>query len=1412
MIAGQRKHEWQWTAVERKATNLDQRLKSLIMSVLPDDQMNYVINYLIAKSTWDDLILYHEGSSDVKESRVMDQKLCYNTFKFKEGETLTQTFTRYKSLMNELVNDDIKLSKLEINTGFVNGLPKKWLSFCQSLKNTNHVKDSELASLFDSLDDEEDTRSSHEFLNDLEEEYKARALLAKSKRLFKKGTQRFSSAKATDQTECHNCGKKGYFARDCWSKTSVSSYQSPFRPRTLSPSLHKPELRHTKDFEAKYNKVKAKLVLLSSSSSASKASMVKNKGLNAEAYEWDKEKVSSDDNEMVKVKVPMALAEENDVVSKEGAINDEWVKISMRKKRTLEVDQLTKDPSNSGLKELVFVKSSADDTKVTIPDVERPLLFEAEGFILLNCDNGRILPYESQRNTTDSSVAVNDSLAIDYNSADEFLVCIIPLPPLKKLDGVEPIFGPKTLKSILRSKSTFKAEAFKDVTINEISSALARGNKSSLASKVHSDPAERKINPRNPQHAFKKCKACGSLNHTTTDHYDIEWFKRSKALQAKKAKALKSTRSESSNANRSKTPTKRISQNFSSLYTPKQNGVAERKNTLIEGARTMLSGSVFSKQYWIEAVATAYYTKNRSTIMKRHLKTPYEIFRAGMLIKAMAKELNAALAHECLFVDFLFEEEPKKVFMNKRDETAIVIKHKARLVAQGYNQQEGINYDKTFAPVVRVEVIKIFLAFSTYINFIVYQMDVKSALLNGKLKEEVYVKQLLGFESMKTPMVLLNNLRPDLNGKAINKTQHRGMIRSLMYLTTSRPEIQFSTCLCARYQANPKESYLTAVKRIFRKSTSGACQLLGGKLVCWSAKKQQSVAMSSAEAEYVAAARCCANILWMKSQLTDYGIMYEKTMVCNDRVQWGDRAKETLKKSCLPPRWRLLMGQINQCVGGKTYGLDQISNKDATILYCLANGVHVDYAKIIWEDLIHKLNKKTKEKFVPYPSVHNWILKPNQPEEPPFTDHMKAICNLDIPMKSKDPKYSSPTKEVPQGKNTRARSGLRRKQSSKHIYESTTKASKSQSGHLKKETKSSSAIDTSPSHPSPPIPMDMMLQQILQLKLILEYLLLRIPYLNNMESEVDDISRKVKLEDLTDILKDTRSAFFTLDSPTDEPIIVLDESEEEENAENAKDTKDNLPQKKELEQTKVIAEVKEALMKAKSSYPDINHLTELLVKLKTLDSLLGLLKTVTNTLNKFVTLVENASGANTTGVPSTDKATASPAEGEKDADTNMKNELVDLLGIDIITQYYNKKLLYGRYCEKMKKRRQSSKIINCEVLTKKAPISLKVYREDAIAEVIEKFKASNLQLAEWGEVVQACPDRKENGWKSIYELIKTRIEYFEQTKKELHIDFNKYLQEQDPLDELNVAVRISRLRFFIVDHEVRIIVIVVYSL
>ncbi|GJS86161.1 hypothetical protein Tco_0752702 [Tanacetum coccineum] len=441
---------------------------------------------------------------------------------------------------------------------------------------------------------------------------------------------------------------------------SIPSYLSPFQPKLLHSSEHKHESRHTKDFEAKYNKVKAKLTLLSSSVSALSSSSGKNKGLIAESYDWDKEEVSSDDNEVPKVKARMALADEKRVnVSKESAKNGEWIKISMKKilvlkqvkldlltihhvnteilkenqnlknelkeltsitkawlnssnkvnqciseqiptqkNKILGIDQLTIDTFSSGPKDLVFIKSSADNLEVSITGSNKSKLSEAEDSTLSNHDTSKH-----------------------------------PLPLLEKLTSTEPVSGPKTIKSILKSKSIFKAETLKGITINEASSAPARGNKGSSASKTNSAPAgklknvkieddpplaivmkelnelklqisknnssyfrnknsqqtykaaipfpscihygyndhksddyvyypiceicgsydhdthgynmiislRRGIKSRNPQHVTKNYKTCGSSVHTTFDHNDIEWFRKKEALQAKKVESFKAS-------------------------------------------------------------------------------------------------------------------------------------------------------------------------------------------------------------------------------------------------------------------------------------------------------------------------------------------------------------------------------------------------------------------------------------------------------------------------------------------------------------------------------------------------------------------------------------------------------------------------------------------------------------------------------------------------------------------------------------------------------------------------------------------------------------------------------------------------------------------------------------------------------
>ncbi|GJU95293.1 hypothetical protein Tco_1320049, partial [Tanacetum coccineum] len=333
-------------------------------------------------------------------------------------------------------------------------------------------------------------------------------------------------------------------------------------------------------------------------------------------------------------------------------------------------------------------------------------------------------------------------------------------------------------------------------------------------------------------------------------------------------------------------------------------------------------------------------------------------------------------------------------------------------------------------------------------------------------------------------------------------------------------------------------------------------------------------------------------------------------------------------------------------------------------------------------------------------SVHNWALKPKQTERPPFTDHIKAICNLDVPVDSKTPKPFSHTKEVPQGKKPGAKSGLRRKQFSKHTSESKTKVSKSKTGQSEKETQSSSILHlpkpsftykqcffhlNSEFAPGYDASTDSTTKVDPGLSALNDSITSQQG--TNEDFRADEISKKIKLEDLSNLLKDTRSAFFTPDSPQDEPIIVLDESEEEEVSKD-KDTHESshdvpkdtstphppspksaqiqdlmaqpelskllashnfssfLPTKpKELPSkfTKLFGEIKELKHHVKDMEIKLpRDLKEIPTKLeyftstipsltsqkqlKTLDSLPSLLNKVTETLNRFSTVVENASG------------------------------------------------------------------------------------------------------------------------------------------------------------------------------------------
>ncbi|GJS14163.1 retrovirus-related pol polyprotein from transposon TNT 1-94 [Tanacetum coccineum] len=310
----------------------------------------------------------------------------------------------------------------------------------------------------------------------------------------------------------------------------------------------------------------------------------------------------------------------------------------------------------------------------------------------------------------------------------------------------------------------------------------------------------------------------------------------------------------------------------------------------------------------------------------------------------------------------------KWIYKVKLNDYGDVLKNKACLVAKGYRQEEGLDFEESFTPVAILEAIRIFLANAASKNMIVYQMDVKTTFLNGELKDsltqikfplaqgfskgvvdptlfirktgkhtlhvQIYVDDIifastdpkdcdrfsnemsskfqmsmmgqisffLGLQisqnprgifinqskyaneilkkfdlhksnPIDTPMVERTKLDEDLSGIPVDQTQYRSMIGSLMYLTASRPDLVFAVCMCARYQSKPTKKHLEAVKRVFR-------YLQGSINIGLWYSKDTAMALTAyadadhAEAEYIAMSGCCAQILWMRSQLSDYGFAY----------------------------------------------------------------------------------------------------------------------------------------------------------------------------------------------------------------------------------------------------------------------------------------------------------------------------------------------------------------------------------------------------------------------------------------------------------------------------------------------------------------------------------------------------------
>nr|GEX46093.1 retrovirus-related Pol polyprotein from transposon TNT 1-94 [Tanacetum cinerariifolium] len=323
-----------------------------------------------------------------------------------------------------------------------------------------------------------------------------------------------------------------------------------------------------------------------------------------------------------------------------------------------------------------------------------------------------------------------------------------------------------------------------------------------------------------------------------------------------------------------------ISHETSVARSPQQNGVVERRNrTLIEAARTMLIYAQAPLFLWVEVVATVCFTQNRSIIRLRHGKTPYELMHGkqpdlsyfhvfgalcyptndGKNVEIQSPVIQQDVGNDHLDIevahmgnDPLHGVSITEIYKVKLDELGGILKNKTRLVARGYRQEERIDFEESFAPVARLEAIRIFLVYAAHMNMVICQMDVKTVFLNGNLREDVYVSQSDGFVDpdnpnhmyklkkalyrlkqaprawydmlssflisqdfskilMDTSMVEKSKLDKDKEGKIVDPSHYHGMIGTL-----SRPDLQFAICMCARYHARPTEKHLHAVKRIIR--------------------------------------------------------------------------------------------------------------------------------------------------------------------------------------------------------------------------------------------------------------------------------------------------------------------------------------------------------------------------------------------------------------------------------------------------------------------------------------------------------------------------------------------------------------------------------------------------------------------
>nr|GEW02129.1 uncharacterized mitochondrial protein AtMg00810-like [Tanacetum cinerariifolium] len=661
-----------------------------------------------------------EGSHDTNvpkfdEDDFSTLRLKFNAFKALEGEKVNGTFTRLRSLLNDLKNNGVLISKAEVNATFVNSLPRKWLSMNQTHRANNSIKNDTLAALYgkynyeeglidqiyksqsskfsfqskslisnptmpdNDSDIKEDQRNNSEFLVDINAEFHERALLANQKRFYKRSGRVGSSKKPMEKSNetCFACGKLG-----------VTTFKA---------------LMAVADEELSVGMADARVTLDQLLTEQVPGNIVKALG----GKDMRKDKFSS--KEVMFTKFDVSSSETSPEIRSDSESGGNTL-------RPLPSLPKLMGAKPSGITKCLTIIKTKQTTAKMVPSTVKQ---KAETKPSPESSTKKLLLTLMQEDYLNRSVWCLDS------------GCSRHMTGVKQyMHGYLKESGPKV---VFGDNSSGDTEGYGSVNCNGITFTkvtYVNGLKHNLISISQLDHLEK-------------------FDEKADDGFFLGYSLVAKAFRTSKT-----------------IPTSSIPSQITDLLAP----------------------------------------QDRWSI-KKHLK----------LVNIIGEPLGA-LEEEGWII--AMQEELNQFKRNKMDENGVVKKNKARLVAQGFRKEEGIDYDENFTLVARLEAIRIFLAYASYMG-LWYQANPKESHL-------VAVKRIFRYLKGTPNLGLWYPKGSDFDLKAYSDSDYAGC-------------------------------------NLDRKSTSGHYQILGGKFVCYSAKKQSSVAMSSVEAEYVAIVGCCAQVLWIKS-------------------------------------------------------------------------------------------------------------------------------------------------------------------------------------------------------------------------------------------------------------------------------------------------------------------------------------------------------------------------------------------------------------------------------------------------------------------------------------------------------------------------------------------------------------------